>query len=55
MMDIRRDFYLEKLISRKGNGLIKVITGVRRCGKSYLQNQRCFFHLTLSIFNDIFE
>ena len=35
-MDIRRDFYLEKLIKRKNNGLIKVITGIRRCGKSYL-------------------
>lgn len=37
-MVIRRDFYLEKLIQRKGNGLIKVITGIRRCGKSYLLN-----------------
>ena len=45
MMDIRRDFYLEKLISRKGNGLIKVITGVRRCGKSYLLNQLFYKHL----------
>lgn len=44
-MDIRRDFYLEKLISRKGNGLIKVITGVRRCGKSYLLNQLFYKHL----------
>lgn len=33
---IRRDEYLERLISRVGNGLIKVITGIRRCGKSYL-------------------
>ena len=33
-MDIRRDFYLEKLIKRKSNGLIKVITGIRRCGKT---------------------
>lgn len=37
-MDIKRDFYLEKLINRKNNGLIKVITGIRRCGKSYLLN-----------------
>lgn len=37
-MGIRRDFYLDKLIKRKGNGLIKVITGIRRCGKSYLLN-----------------
>lgn len=35
-MEIRRDFYLNKLIKRKNNGLIKVITGIRRCGKSYL-------------------
>ena len=35
-MEIRRDTYLNKLISKKHNGLIKVITGVRRCGKSYL-------------------
>lgn len=33
---IQRNIYLEKLISRKENGLIKVITGIRRCGKSYL-------------------
>lgn len=33
-MEIRRDFYLDKLIQRKNNGLIKVITGIRRCGKS---------------------
>lgn len=35
-MIINRDIYLEKLISKKQNGLIKVITGIRRCGKSYL-------------------
>ena len=37
-MEIRRDFYLDKLIKRKNNGLIKIITGIRRCGKSYLLN-----------------
>lgn len=37
-MEIKRDFYLDKLIKRKGNGLVKVITGIRRCGKSYLLN-----------------
>ena len=35
-MEIKRDIYLNKLISKKHNGLIKVITGIRRCGKSYL-------------------
>ena len=35
-MEIKRDTYLDKLISKRGNGLIKVITGIRRCGKSYL-------------------
>ncbi len=33
---IRRDEYLNRLISKKENGLIKIITGIRRCGKSYL-------------------
>ncbi len=37
-MEIRRDYYLDKLIKRKNNGLVKVITGIRRCGKSYLLN-----------------
>ena len=35
-MEIKRDIYLNKLISKKNNGLIKVVTGIRRCGKSYL-------------------
>jgi hypothetical protein len=35
-MEIRRDIYLNKLISKRHNGLIKVVTGMRRCGKSYL-------------------
>lgn len=35
-MRIKRDFYLNQLISHKHNGLIKIIGGVRRCGKSYL-------------------
>ncbi|MCI6715969.1 MAG: ATP-binding protein [Bacilli bacterium] len=33
---IKRDLYLKQLINRKENGLIKIITGIRRCGKSYL-------------------
>lgn len=39
-MEIKRDLYLNKLIKREKNGLVKVITGIRRCGKSYL-----LFHL----------
>ena len=35
-MEIKRDRYLHTLISKEHNGLIKVITGMRRCGKSYL-------------------
>lgn len=35
-MEIKRDLYLKKLIDRKHNGMIKIVTGVRRCGKSYL-------------------
>ncbi|MGN1099730.1 MAG: ATP-binding protein [Christensenellales bacterium] len=35
-MEIKRDVYLQKLIDRQHNGLVKVITGIRRCGKSYL-------------------
>lgn len=37
-MRIERDYYLNKLISKKNNCLIKVVTGIRRCGKSYLLN-----------------
>ena len=44
-MEISRDFYLEKLIKRKNNGLIKVVTGIRRCGKSFLLNNLFYHHL----------
>ena len=44
-MEIRRNFYLDKLIKRKNNGFIKVITGIRRCGKSYLLNNLFYHHL----------
>lgn len=44
-MEIRRDSYLNRLIQRQGNGLIKVITGVRRCGKSYLLNTLFYNYL----------
>lgn len=35
-MEIKRDYYLKKLVDKKENGRIKIITGIRRCGKSYL-------------------
>ena len=35
-MEIKRDVYLNELIDREKNSLVKIITGVRRCGKSYL-------------------
>lgn len=35
-MQIKRNYYLQQLIDGKKNGLIKIITGIRRCGKSYL-------------------
>ena len=44
-MVIKRDFYLNKLIRHKNNGLIKVITGIRRCGKSYLLFELFYEHL----------
>ena len=35
-MEVKRDFHLKKLIASRHNGMIKVVTGIRRCGKSYL-------------------
>ena len=35
-MEIKRDLYLNQLVRREKNGMIKVVTGIRRCGKSYL-------------------
>ena len=43
--EINRDVYLNRLIVRKHNGFIKVITGIRRCGKSYLLNTLFYKHL----------
>lgn len=42
---IERNVYLNKLINRKENGLIKIVTGIRRCGKSYLLNELFVNHL----------
>ncbi|MBE6694917.1 MAG: ATP-binding protein [Ruminococcaceae bacterium] len=44
-MEIKRDLYLNKLIRHKHNGMIKVITGIRRCGKSYLLFELFYKHL----------
>ncbi len=44
-MEIKRDYYLNTLISKKHNGLIKVVTGMRRCGKSYLLSKLFKEHL----------
>ncbi len=43
---MKRDLYLEKLIRRKHNGMIKVVTGIRRCGKTYLL-LNLFYHYLL--------
>ncbi len=48
MEEIKRDLYLNRLIERRENGLIKVVTGIRRCGKSYL-----LFHLYYNYLLDI--
>lgn len=44
-MIIRRDHYLERLIASKGNRMIKIITGIRRCGKSFLLFELFHQHL----------
>lgn len=44
-MEIKRDHYLDILLAHRWNGLVKVITGIRRCGKSYLLFQLFKEHL----------
>ncbi len=39
MKEIKRDYYLKQLIKRKENGRVKILTGIKGCGKSYLLNQ----------------
>ena len=51
-MEIKRDLYLKQLIDRKQNGLIKVITGIRCCGKSYLLNTLFYNYLKNSGVDD---
>lgn len=45
-MEIKRDRYLQQLIESRRNGFVKVVTGIRRCGKSYLLNV-LFYHYLL--------
>lgn len=52
-MIINRDIYLNRLIRKKHNGLIKIVTGIRRCGKSYLLFELFHAHLnTVGIEDD---
>lgn len=45
-MEVKRDRYLQQLVESRQNGFIKVVTGIRRCGKSYLLNV-LFYHYLL--------
>jgi len=47
-MIISRERYLNKIIQRKHNRLVKIITGIRRCGKSYLLFNLFYDHLIQS-------
>ena len=47
IMEIKRDYFLNQLIDRQNNGMIKIVTGIRRCGKSYL-----LFHLFYNYLKD---
>ena len=44
-MEFKREYYINKLINKQNNGMIKVITGIRRCGKSYLLFKLFYKHL----------
>lgn len=52
VMQIKRDYYLNRLIDAKNDGLIKVVTGIRRCGKSYLLNTIFFEYLLKNNVNE---
>ena len=45
MQSIKRDVYLQRLQDREQNGLVKIVTGIRRCGKSYLLNTLFYGYL----------
>ncbi len=47
-MEFKRDEYLKKLINHQGNHMVKILTGIRRCGKSYLLNKIFYRYLTAS-------
>lgn len=52
-MEIKRDIYLNRVINGMGNGMIKIVTGLRRCGKSYLLSKLFVKHLLkIGIFED---
>ena len=51
-MEVKRDKYLNDLIIRKNNGLVKIITGIRRSGKSYLLNNLFYDFLLTSGVNE---
>jgi len=44
-MEIKRDIYLNRLIDSQNNGLVKIVTGIRRCGKSFLLNTLFYKYL----------
>ncbi len=51
-MKINRDYYLHRLIEAQNDGLIKVVTGIRRCGKSYLLNTLFYEYLLKNKIDD---
>ena len=51
-MEIKRDAYLQQLIERKDNGMIKVITGIRRCG---IMNDLTFIEIDNLVERDFFQ
>ena len=44
-MKINKDYYLNQLIEKQNNGLVKIISGMRRCGKYYLLDPKFKNHL----------